>query len=248
MTIKNQNAINAMSAGGKILSTVLKKAKKFCRAGIKTIEIDAFIENFIIESNARPSFKNFKGYPFSSCICINEELVHTLPGNRKICSGDIISLDVGVYYQGYHTDAAITFGIGKISESAKRLIHITKKSLNEGIKIISPGVKIGDVQSKIQTTIEDAGLHVIRDLSGHGIGRKLQEYPSIPNFGRPGTGFTLEEGMTFCLEPMVAIGTHKIFLSPDKWSVTTFDKSLSAHFEHTILVVKNGHKILTSID
>jgi len=237
-----------MTKGGIILAKLLQNAKSFCQPGIKTQDVDAFIENQIIASNAKPSFKNFKGYPSSSCISINDELVHTLPSGRKIAKGDIVSLDAGVFYEGFHTDAAITFGVGKISKSAEHLIDITKKSLYEGIKIIAPKVKIGDVQSRIQQVIEKANLYVIRDLSGHGIGRKLQEYPSIPNFGIPGSGFTLEEGMTICLEPMVAIGTHKIILRNDKWSVATADKSLSAHFEHTILVTKIGYKILTDID
>ena len=242
---KSPEDIEIMREGGKILASILSQAKNQCTDGKTTEEIDKFIENLIIKAGAEPSFKGFQGYKFASCISINEQLVHSLPGKKIIKNGDIVSLDAGVNYKGFHTDSAITFGIGKISRQAEKLIKITKESLQNGIKIIKPGIKIGDVEATIQKTIEGAGLAVIRDLTGHGIGRELQEKPSIPNFGYKNTGFELKEGMTFCLEPMVAVGGWRIQVLNDGWTVVTLDKSLSAHFEHSVAVTKNGYEILT---
>lgn len=245
MDIKNKKEIDIMRHGGKILGSVLKDAQKLCKPGIKTIEIECFIEKKIRNSGGEPSFKNFKGYPYSSCISINEEVVHTLPSQRMIQDGDIVSIDVGVFYKGFHNDAAVTVGAGKISRIAKKLLSVTNKSLNEAIKLVKPHKKIGDIQATIQCVVEKEGFQLVRDLSGHGIGRKLQEPPSIPNIGKINTGFTLQEGMTFCLEPMVSIGSYKVCTMPDGWSVATCDKSLTAHFEHTILITANGSEVLT---
>ena len=248
MTIKTQKEIDIMNEGGQILAEVLEKARKYSRVNITTIEIDQYIEKIILSKKAKPSFKNFKGYPASSCLSVNDELVHTIPSERKLKEGDILSIDAGVYFNGYHNDAAITFGIGKITEKAKDLIETTKESLIESIKIIKPGIHIGDVQNRIQKIIEDRKYSVIKDLSGHFIGKKLQEEPSIPNIGKPKTGFVLSAGMTFCLEPMVSIGSYKLKLSDDRWTIKTFDGSLSAHFEHTIAVTNKGYLILTALD
>ncbi|MFA7000406.1 MAG: type I methionyl aminopeptidase [Candidatus Paceibacterota bacterium] len=248
MNIKSKSQIEKMRASGKILARVLLEARKLCIPGTKTIEIDNFIEKYIYSKNSIPSFKNFKGYPYSSCISINEEVVHTLPSERIIKEGDLVGLDVGVLHEGFHTDSAISFGVGKISSLDEKLLSVTKKALLNGISVIADNVKIGDVQARIQETIENAGFQVIRDLCGHGIGKKMQEPPSIPNIGRKGTGFTLKEGMTICLEPMAAIGTYKIALSDDDWSIVTLDGSHAAQFEHTILVTKTSADILTAID
>jgi len=248
METKNQKEISIMRCGGKILAGILKKSANIVKPGISTIEIDEYIENYIIKNKAKPSFKNYKGYPYSSCISINDELVHGLPSQKTLNSGDIVSIDIGVYYEGYHTDAAITVPVGIISNEAKKLISITNKSLEEGIKLIRPKTKIGNIQNRIQSIIEESNYSVIRDLSGHGIGKRLQEFPSIPNVGSKGSGMELMEGMTFCLEPMVSMGSHKVITLEDGWTVVTADKSLSAHFEHTIAVTKDGYEVLTAID
>jgi len=248
MELKNQKEIELMREGGKILAHTLAETQKICKAGMTTLEIDSFIEKKIRLSGAIPSFLNYRKYPFHSCISINEELVHGLPSMRIIKNSDIIGLDIGVLYKGYHTDAAISFAIGSVSEIEQKLISVTKKSLLEGIKLIRPGVKIGSIQNKIQEIIEQVGFSVVRDLCGHGIGKRLQESPCIPNYGTKNTGFRLEKGMTFCLEPMVAMGEYKVCTLSDGWTVATCDMSKTAHFEHTIAVTENGHEILTSID
>lgn len=246
--IKTPSEIVIMKQSGQILAKVIDEARKYVKAGQSTKELDIYISNLIGQSGARPSFKGFHGYPASSCISINEEVVHAIPGNRIIKNGDIVSIDVGVLYKGYHSDSAITIGIGKISKEAQNLIKITKKSLNNGIKKIKPGIKIGDIQSEIQKTIESAGFFVIRDLTGHGIGCELQEDPSIPNFGRKGTGFILKEGMVIAIEPMASTGTYRVIGTDDEWTVVTLDKSLSAHFEHTIAITTFGCEILTKLN
>lgn len=245
ISIKTPEEIKIMAEGGKILSSILKKAKNYTYAGMTTLALDHYIENLIYANNAKPSFKNYQNYGFASCISINEEVVHGIPGKRIIKSGDVVSIDVGVLYKGFHNDAAVTFAVGKISEKAQKLIKITERSLNNGIDLVKPGIHLGDIQAVIQKTIENAHFSVVRDYSGHGIGRNLQEAPSILNYGFPGTGFVLKEGMTICIEPMVTAGNHEVKVKKDGWTVITEDKSLAAHFEHTILVTKNGHKVLT---
>lgn len=248
MNIKSKNEIEIMRHGGKILARALLEAKRICKQGTKTIEIEKYIEKFIKDNDAKPSFKGFNGYPYATCISINEEVVHTMPSERIIKEGDLVSIDIGVCYKGYHNDAAISIGVGKVSKTVSKLISVTDKSLKEAIKLLKPDIKIGDVQAKIQEVVEREKFQLIRDLSGHGIGRRLQEAPSISNLGRKGTGFVLQEGMTFCLEPMVSAGDYKVCTMPDEWSITTCDKSMTAHFEHTILITKNGHEVFTTLD
>lgn len=245
INLKTEQEIAIMKEGGRILAGVIQKVRQVIKPGVTTQEIDHLAERLISKAGAKPSFKKYKGYPCSSCLSVNEELVHSLPSKKIIKKGDLISVDIGVFYQGYHTDSAITFGVGKVSSQAEKLIRITKKSLDEGINLLKPGKKIGDIQAKIQAVIEKTGFSVIRDLSGHGIGKSLQEQPSIHNFGIKGTGFILKKGMTFCLEPMVAVGNPQIKIQPDGWTVITKDRSLSAHFEHTVAITKNGYLLLT---
>jgi methionyl aminopeptidase len=248
MNIKNQKEIEIMRHGGKILASALRESKKICKPGVKTIEIDRFVEKLIKDKKAEPSFQGFNGYRYATCISINEEVVHTMPSERIIKDGDLVSIDIGVCYKGYHNDAAISVGVGKVSDETRKLINVTDKSLKEAIKLLKPGIRIGDVQATIQGVVEREKFQLVRDLSGHGIGRRLQEAPSIPNLGKKGTGFILQEGMTFCLEPMVSLGDYRVCTMPDQWSVVTCDRSLSAHFEHTILITKKGCEVFTSLD
>lgn len=234
-----------MRLGGKIGNRILVELKNDLRPGISTGEIDKSAEKLILSAGAKASFKGFRGYPASICVSINDEVVHGLPSERRLKEGDIVGLDLGVYYLGFHTDTAITCPVGKISQEARSLIDITSESLNKGIQEAQPGKFLGDVQAKIQEVIEAAGFGVIRGLSGHGIGRALQEDPVIPNFGRPGTGPCLEVGMTLAIEPMVAAGDGRTKILEDGWTIATLDGSLSAHFEHTIAITESGPEILT---
>lgn len=246
ISIKTKDQIEKMRAGGSIAARVLKMLSENIKPGISIIELDKMAEDAINSSGATPSFKGYGGYPAATCISLNEEIVHGIPSKRKIKDGDVVGIDIGVYYQGFHTDTAITVGVGKISSEAKKLIDITKLSLDKAIEMIKPLINIGDVQEVIQNTIENAGFGVIRDLSGHGVGKQLQEKPSIPNFGKRGTGIILKEGMTLAFEPMVSAGGYKVKVDKKNgWTVKIADGSLGAHFEHTIVVTKDGCEVLT---
>jgi len=253
--IKTQKEIEIMREGGKILAEILRELEKKVRPGIKTLELGRLAESLILNSGAKPSFKGYTSrkdgiidpYPASLCTSINEEIVHCLPSERILKEGDIISLDLGIYYKNFHTDMAITVPVGRVTLEAQRLIKVTKKSLKRGIKEIKPGNHIGNVENAIQRFVESNGFNVVRDLCGHGIGKELHEEPQILNFGKKGTGPELKEGMVFCPEPMVAVGDPTIRRAKDGWGYQTFDDSLSAHFEHTIAVTKKGFDILTSL-
>lgn len=247
ITIKNKVEIEKMKKAGHIAALVLDTIKSEIKPGMTTNFIDQKAEEIILANKAGFSFKGFGGFPSTTCISINEEVVHGIPKNRIIEEGDLVGIDVGVNYQGYHADTAITVGVGKISAEKQKLLDVTRDSLKSGIAMVKPGIHLGDVQSVIQNTIESAGFGVIRDLSGHGIGSQLQEPPSIPNFGKAGTGLILQEGMTIALEPMVSTGDYHIMIKSDGWTVITADGSPSAHFEHTIAVTSTGAEILTKL-
>lgn len=243
--IKTKKEIEYMREGGRIAARVLDRLKSEAKPGKTTLELDTLAEKIILEAGAKPSFKGFKGYPKATCISVNDEVVHGIPCDRQLNDGDIAGIDVGVFYKGFHTDTAITVSVGKISDEAQKLINVTQESLNLAISLAKPGVHLGDIQSAIQQKIEGAGLAVIRDLAGHGVGRELQEAPSIPNYGEKGKGLVLKEGMTLAIEPMVAMGDWPVRVLDDGWTVVTSDGSLSAHFEHTIVVTNQGSEILT---
>jgi len=216
------------------------------KPGISTLELDKLAERLIIEAGCQPAFKGLNGYPATLCVSVNNEVVHGLPSEKKILkNGDIVDLDLGLKYKGFYSDMARTYPIGKITRKAKKLIKVTKKSLDLAIKIIKPGIYLGDISSTIQKYVEKNGFSVVRSLTGHGIGRKLHEEPAIFNFGKPKTGPILKEGMVFAIEPMVNEGSPEVKISKDNWTVVTADGTLSAHFEDTVAVTKNGYKILT---
>ncbi len=223
ISIKTKEEIKIMRAGGKIAARVLEKLKKKILPGMTVKELDTLAEKEILKAEATPSFKNYHKYPATTCVSVNEEVVHGIPTNKIIHEGDLVGLDLGVFYKGYHTDTAVTIGVGKITPHAQKLRDITESALKKGIKAIKPGVHLGDIQEIIQKEIEKNGFGVIRDLSGHGIGKNLQESPSIPNFGKTGTGPVLKDG----------------------WTVVTADRSLAAHFEHTVAITKTGAEVLT---
>ena len=243
--LKSSTEIEKMSRGGKIAAEVLERLKTALKPGVRTNFLDRLAEELILTAQAKPSFKGYQKYPASICVSVNDGVVHGLPGNRILEEGDLVSLDLGVFYQGYHTDTAATFACGRISTKARLLLEVTRRALEDGVKESRAGKFLGDVQFAIQKTVESAGFKVVRDLTGHGIGKNLQEAPPIPNFGQPGRGPELLVGMTLALEPMVTAGDCRVKVLEDGWTVVTADGSLSSHFEHTIAITESGPEILT---
>lgn len=246
--IKKEREIEILKEGGLILKKIIEKLRDSVKPGIKTKELDDKAYKMIIENNAKPSFLNYQGYPKSICTSINEEVVHGIPGERALKEGDIVGIDLGVFYKGYHTDAAVTVPVGKISEEDSNLIKETKKSLYRGLNKVKEGNKIGDIASAIQSYVEANNYSVVRDCTGHGIGADLHEDPSVPNYGKAGQGIILKEGMVLAIEPMVNLGSYEIITLEDGWTIVTSDGKKSAHFEFTIKVTKNGYENLTPIN
>ncbi|MBE0479748.1 MAG: type I methionyl aminopeptidase [Dehalococcoidia bacterium] len=245
--LKSAQEIAGMRQAGRIVAEVLEIVRKGVLPGITTLQLDDIADNEVKKRGAVASFKGYRGFPASICTSINEEVVHGIPGNRVLKEGDIISLDFGARFDGFHSDAAVTVGVGKISQTARNLIDATRGSLAAGIAAARPGGRLGDVSSQIQTYAEGRGFSVVREYVGHGIGRDLHEDPQVPNFGVPGEGPLLIKGMTLALEPMLNAGTWRTSVADDKWTVWTADKKLSAHFEHTILIGEGGSEILTRL-
>jgi len=247
IVIKSSQEIALMRRAGRIVAEVLALLAERIRPGITTAELDALAHRFIVGHDATPSFKGYRGFPASLCVSINEEVVHGIPGQRVLREGDIVSLDVGAIYHGYHGDAAITVGVGKIGEEAQRLLEVTKGALAAGIAAARAGNRVGDISWAIQNYVESRGYGVVREYTGHGIGSQMHEDPQIPNFGQPRRGPLLRPGMTFALEPMVTIGDGRTRVLSDNWTVVTLDGQLSAHFEHTIAVTEDEPEILTRL-
>lgn len=247
ISIKSKSEIELMKRAGEITAKTFDFVKEIIKPGITTGMIDTAVEKFILGNGATPSFKNYNGFPKSICASVNDEVVHGIPGKRKILDGDIISLDIGVCYKGYQSDCARTYPVGKISDEAKRLIEVTEKSFFKGIELAVEGAHLSDVSSAIQIYAEQNGYSVVRDLTGHGIGKNLHEDPEIPNFGMPGHGPRLRSGMTLAIEPMINEGTYEVNILDNDWTVVTRDGKLSAHYENTILITKTKPIILTML-
>ena len=246
--IKSAEEIAIMREAGRIVAVVLQKMSEAIKPGMKTRQLDEIAEKEVGKfSSARASFKGYNNFPASICVSVNDEVVHGIPGSKIIKEGDIVSLDFGVIYKGFQGDAAVTVGVGKISDEARKLMQVTEASLMQGINAARDGGTLGDIGAAIQGYVEEYGFSVVREYSGHGIGRDMHEEPLIPNFGNKGTGLRLREGMTLALEPMVNKGGWKTRLSGNGWTVHTADKSLSAHFEHTIAIRKDETEILTLV-
>ncbi len=245
--LKSQEEIKRMSEPCRLVAEVLEKMKGTLAAGITTKELDNVAESFIRSKNAKPAFKGYKGYPATLCTSLNNQIVHGIPGQTVLKDGDILSIDVGVYLKGFYGDAAITLPVGKVSSEADMLMTVTEESLYMGIEKAAAGNRLYDISSVIQGHVEGRGFSVVRNFVGHGIGRDLHEEPQIPNFGDAGGGPLLREGMTLAIEPMVNAGTWKVDVLKDGWTAVTSDSSLSAHFEHTVAITKNGPKILTKL-
>ena len=244
--IKSAEEIAIMREAGRIVAIILQKMSEAVKPGIKTKQLDELAEREMGKwSSARCSFKGYHDFPANVCISVNDEVVHGIPGNKILREGDLVSLDFGVVYKGFQGDAAITVGVGKVSQQAQRLMEVTQASLACGIDAARDGGCLGDIGVAVQGYVESQGFSVVREYSGHGIGRDMHEDPLIPNFGKQGEGMKLKEGMTFAIEPMVNVGGWKTRLNSNGWTVHTADRSLSAHFEHTIAIRKSETEILT---
>ena len=248
IVLKNGRELKIMREACRISAEALKLAGSAVEPGVTTAELDSIAEKYILSQGAVPNFKNYNGYPATACISINNEVIHGIPSRkRKICEGDIVSIDLGAKFDGYHGDNAATFACGDISEEAKRLMDATRESLYEGISAAVSGGRLGDIGHKIQQYVEQRGFSVVRQFVGHGIGTELHEAPEVPNYGTPGRGIRLMPGMTLAIEPMINIGNHEVKVMPDGWTVLTKDGSLSAHFEHTIVITPDGPQIMTKV-
>ncbi len=248
INIKSKREIEIMRDANKIVAEVLFILRDIIEPGMSTEFLNRKAEEITEKRGAVPAFKGYMGYPKSLCVSVNEEIVHGIPSKKKkIKDGDIVSLDYGVVYKGYYGDAALTVGVGEISEIAKKLMEVTEESLYKGIEAARPGNHLGDIGYAVQSYVEANGFNVVRDFVGHGIGKKLHEEPQVPNYGNPGEGVVLREGMTIAIEPMVTEGTWKIKVLSDGWTAVTADGKLAAHFEHTIVITDNGPEILSRL-
>jgi methionyl aminopeptidase len=254
MTIlKDRKEIDSLKEGGRILASVLSQVASAARVGVATIELDALADKLIKQSGGTPSFKNYKTvedkipFPFSLCVSINNEIVHGMPGERALKNNDLLSLDLGLKFKDLYTDMAITVPIGKASDEIMHIINTAKNSLGVGVSAVKDGAAIGDIGFAIQSYVERNSFGVIRKLVGHGLGHKPHEDPEIPNFGKKGSGLRLREGMILAIEPMITAGSYDIVLDDDLWTWKTKDGSLTAHFEHTIIVTKTGAEIITKV-
>ncbi len=245
ISIKSDREIKLMREAGKLNYLTHEEIKKHIRVGVKTKELDKVAYEFITRHHAKPSFLNYEGYPASICVSINDEVVHGIPGERKIKDGDVVSIDVGVEIHGYHSDAARTYVVGGASMEVQDLVKNTELALYAGLQKIREGAKIGDIGSAIETFAHSHGLSVVEELVGHGVGTNIHEDPDVPNYGKEGTGVTLKAGMVIAVEPMLNLGERYVYLHDDDWTISTDDELPSAHFEHTVVVTKDGYEILT---
>jgi len=243
--IKSEEEIELLRIAGKIVGDTHNYLKKYIKPGITTKQLNELAYEFILSKNATPSFLNYDGYPASICTSINEEVVHGIPSDRKLCEGDIISIDIGACYKGYHGDSAWTYPVGKITRDKQKLLEYTEQALYEGLKEAKSNNRVGDIGYAIESYAVKHNLGVVKELVGHGVGSRLHEQPDIPNYGMKNTGPLLKEGMVIAIEPMLNLGTPNIYILDDDWTIITADDKPSAHFEHTILITKDGYEILT---
>jgi methionyl aminopeptidase len=244
---KTPRELEIMREAGRIVALTHQKLQKHIKPGITTKELDRIAEKIIRQHDAEPSFKGYNGFTGSICASVNEELVHGIPGDRKLNDGDIISIDIGAYYNGYHGDSAWTYAVGSVSEEAEKLLKVTEESLYKGLEKAMPGDRLSNISHAIQTYVEEHGLSVVREYVGHGVGQDLHEDPQIPHYGPPNKGPRLRPGMVLAIEPMVNAGSRYVKTLADGWTVVTQDKKYCAHFEHTIAIVEDGYEILTKL-
>ena len=246
--VKNAAQIAMMRVAGKITGEALAMAGEMVRPGITTKEIDTAIREYIKKCGATPSFLNYGGFPASACISVNDEVIHGIPSAKKILrDGDIVKIDVGAYYKGYHGDSANTFPVGNVTEEAETLIRVTKESFQKGIETLGPGSRLGDLGAAVDGYVRQFGFSAVRKFVGHGIGRDLHEVPDVPNYGIAGRGQRIYTGMVIAVEPMINAGTYDVIQLDDGWTIKTADGKLSAHYEHTLAVTDNGVVLLTKV-
>lgn len=238
--IKSPSEIELLRKAGKLVARTHELMKKHVKPGISTLELDRIAEEYIRKSGGTPTFKGYNGFPASICASVNEQVVHGFPSKRRLEEGDIISIDIGATLNGYVGDSAKTYAVGQIDDEAKRLIEVTRQSFYDGVEKAINGNRLSDISNAIQTTVENNGFSIVVDYVGHGVGREMHEDPPIPNYGRPGRGPRLQEGMVLAIEPMVNQGIYKVKILDDDWTVVTLDGKLSAHYEHTIAITKDG--------
>ena len=249
VVIKSSRELQKMKDACRISANALVVAGKAVEPGVSTLEIDTIVRKYIEKEGATPSFLGYGGFPASACISVNNVVIHGIPSKKQILKeGDIVSVDVGAFYDGFHGDNAYTFKCGKVSAEAEALLKATEESLYEGIKQAKAGNRVGDIGSAVQKYVEDRSYSVVRDFVGHGVGAKLHEEPSVPNYGTPGRGVRLIPGMTIAIEPMVNVGDYKVKVLSDEWTIVTADGSLAAHFEHTVAITSDGPRIMTIPD
>ena len=245
ITIKSKREIELLKIAGNIVYQTHQYLKPYIKEGITTKELDKLAEDFIRSKNALPSFKGYEGFPSTLCTSINSEVVHGFPSDRKLKNGDIISIDIGACYKGYHGDSAWTYTVGEVDDKTRKLLEDTEKSLFVGLAQVKPGNRIGDIGYAIEQYAHKHNLGVVKELCGHEVGTSVHEDPEVPNYGIPNTGPRLKEGMVIAVEPMLTLGRPDIFIHDNNWTIDTQDGSLSAHFEHTVVVTKDGYQILT---
>ena len=248
MIIYCEEEISTIRKSNQIVAKILAELGRMITPGVQTKELDEYAELRVKEMNAIPAFKGYRGYPASLCTSINEEIVHGIPSSRRLRDGDIISLDFGVLYEGYYGDAAVTYPVGEITPKAKKLIKVAEETFYKGMEQMKPGKRISDISFAIQSHVESQGFSVIRTFVGHGIGLSLHEEPQVPNFGPPGRGPKLKSGMVLAIEPMIAMGDWDVEILDDNWTAITRDRSLSAHYEHTVAITQKGPEILSLSD
>ena len=248
ITLKNSKEIASMQKSGEITAAAMMAAKAVIHPGVTTRYIDQAVHAAILSYGATPSFLGYAGFPGSACVSVNDEVIHGIPGDRVVHEGDLVKVDVGAFFEGFHGDCAATFAVGEISEEARRLMDVTRQSFYEGIKFARVGYRVSDISHAVQEYAERFGYGVVRQYVGHGVGRKLHEDPEVPNFGKPGHGPRLLPGMTIAIEPMINAGSFDVRVMPDNWTVKTVDHSLSAHYEHSVLITTGDPVLLTKWD
>ena len=245
ISIKSEREQELLKVAGRVVYETHQHLRPMVKPGVSLLELDKEGEKFIRSKSCTPSFKGYEGFPNALCISVNEEVVHGIPSNRKLKDGDIVSIDIGACYKGYHGDSAWTYEVGNVSKEKKYLMEHTKEALYCGIKMVKPGNRIGDIGYAVEKYANEHNLGIVRELCGHGVGTNVHEDPDVPNYGKKGTGIILKEGMVIAIEPMLNLGSDDIYVENNDWTIVTVDNKPSAHFEHTVLVTKDGYEILT---
>ena len=247
MSTKGPEDFDRMRRAGKVVAEIHAKVRDAARPGVTLIELDRLAGSIIESRGCTPNFLNygFPPFPGYTCLSLNEEIVHGIPSERRLVDGDLLSLDAGAIFEGWHADAALTFGIGEVTDEAQRLVEVTERAMWAGIEVARPGARLGDIGHAVESVAHEAGFGIVRTHTGHGIGRQMHEEPQVPNYGRPGKGMRLKAGMAICIEPMFNAGTDETRLLDDAWTVVTADGTLSAHFEHTVAITDAGPEVLT---